>query len=187
MGTAATLRHMSIEEYLDSESRAEVRHEYIGGEIFAMVGAPLHHERLVRGIWRAVDAHLRNTACEAFAGSARLRIEAADCFYYPDVFVCCVRLPNSMRYADDAILVVEVLSESTEAVDRREKRRNYALLPGLREYVLVAQDERRVEVFRKTDRGEWEIHVFAGEDDVRLASIDLTVPLAAIYREAGID
>jgi Uma2 family endonuclease len=92
-----------------------------------------------------------------------------------------------MRYANDAILVIEVLSESTEGVDRREKRRNYALLPSLREYVLVAQEERRVEVFRKTDSGDWELQVLSGDDTVILASLDLTVPLATIYREAGID
>lgn len=83
--------------------------------------------------------------------------------------------------------MIEVLSERTEGVDRREKRRNYALLPGLRECVLVAQDERRVEVFRKTGSDEWELQVFAGDDTARLASIDLTVPLAALHREVDGD
>lgn len=90
---------MSSAEYLDAETRAEIRHEYVAGEVFALIGAPLRHERLVRGLWRAADAHLRGTGCEAFSASTRLRVEAADCFYYPDVFVVCTRLPNNERYA----------------------------------------------------------------------------------------
>jgi hypothetical protein len=76
MGTAAVLRRLSVEEYLDAEARSEVRREYVAGEVFAMVGAPLRHERLVRSVWRVVDAHLRDSGCETFSGRRLRKLHA---------------------------------------------------------------------------------------------------------------
>jgi Uma2 family endonuclease len=183
MGKAA-IRRLTTREYLDAEERSEVRHEYVAGEIFAMVGAFIRHDRLVNAIRRAVERHAAGRGCEVFSGTTRLWVEAADCFYYPDLFVSCRPPAGSDRHVDNAVLVVEVLSESTEAIDRREKRLNYVKLADLQEYVLVSQDARRIEVQRRVG-GEWEIEIVTGDDQVTLRSIGLQLTLAEVYREVG--
>lgn len=187
MGTVALLRHMSVEEYLDAETCSDVRHEYLAGEVFAMVGSTTQHYRVLRSLRHRMEAHLHGTGCEVFSQDVRLRVKAADSIYYPDIFVSCRPPKGSAALVDNAVLIIEVLSQSTEATDRREKRIAYAKLPDLREYALIAQDQRKIEVFRRTASGEWELQTYTGENELEFTSIDLTVPLAAIYREAGID
>jgi Uma2 family endonuclease len=186
MAQVAQLKRWTIEEYLDFEQRSQVRHEYVGGMVFAMTGASLAHGRIVRNLTVALDRHLRGGPCEVIATDLRVRIDAANAFYYPDLLVLCDERNQRSQQISNPVLLIEVLSPSTETVDRREKRLNYLTLPSLREYVLVAQDQPAVEVDRRTDTG-WVVETASGADTVELQSIGLRLPLSEIYRDIAFE
>ena len=140
MAEVARLKRWSVEEYLDMEQRSPVRHEYVGGMIFAMTGASFVHALIVRNLVTALDRHLRGGSCHVLAVDMKVQVDAANAFYYPDVLVVCDVAGQQAQQIDNPTLLIEVLSPSTETVDRREKRLNYQTLNSLREYVLVAQD-----------------------------------------------
>ncbi len=181
-GAAAAPWRLSVEEYLEFEAASESRHEYVAGEVFAMSGASLRHNRIATNLFSAISSHLRGGPCEAFVSDVkvRLRINHDDIFYYPDVMVVCGRQNMEEHYASDPRLIVEVLAPSTEMIDRREKALNYRQLPSLEEYVLVAQRAPEVTIYRRG--ADWEPQVITAPEAVaRLHSIELPLPLAQIY------
>ncbi|WP_255542283.1 Uma2 family endonuclease [Azospirillum sp. INR13] len=137
---------ISPQDYLAAERTAEVRHEYVDGEIFAMVGASRRHATIVGNLFVALRQTARARGCQAYANDVKVRVEAANAFYYPDLVATFAGGDDDPHVVKDPVLVVEVLSDSTEAIDRREKRTNYQKIPSLREIVLVSQTERLVEV-----------------------------------------
>jgi len=182
MAQVARLKRWSVEEYLDMEQRSPVRHEFVGGMIFAMTGASFAHALIVRNLVTTLDRHLRGRPRHVVALDVKVRVEAASAFYYPDVLVVCDVEGQQTQQVDNPTLLVEVLSPSTETVDRREKRLNYQTLDSLREYVLVAQDRALVEVDRRTEGG-WVVESAGGDDAIELQSIGLRLPLSEIYRD----
>jgi len=173
---------LSVADYLEGERHSEIRHEYVAGRVFAMVGGTLAHNRVALNIAAFLHRHLQGTPCSAYMSDVKVRIEAADAFYYPDVVVSCEPADLKDSFLKAPVLVVEVLSPSTENVDRREKLLNYQKLAGLREYVLVSPDEVRVEVFRRVGAAFGEVAIHGPEDTgVDLMSVDAAVPLAEIY------
>jgi len=170
------LRPISIEEYLEGERRSEIRHEYVGGEPYAMVRATVTHNLIAGNIFAALHGHLRGTACRVFAGSMKVRV--GDDFYYPDVFVTCERVEGERLFQTRPLLIVEVLSPGTELLDTRDKLQAYQRIESLQEYVIVEQDR----VVSRTAQG-WETATYTGTMSVRLASVDLTLPLPEIYRD----
>jgi Uma2 family endonuclease len=193
-------RVLTEDEYLQLEEASPLRHELVGGRMFAMTGASLRHNVIAGNCYAALRAHLRSSPCRAFITDARLRVTRSQVHYYPDVVVSCgpelQRLDPGLRAVSDALLVVEVLSPNTEATDRREKLLAYRTLPSLKEYVMVSQDEARVEVHRRTGDLSWEILEYSGEEDLELASVGLRLPLGEVYdgvplealvREPGFD
>ena len=183
MGQAQKIQHYTRDEYLAMEAKSEVRHEYINGELFAMVGASRTHALLVTHLVSALDNHLCDTSCRVMANDMKVFIEAVNRFYYPDVLVSCSdrETEPDEHYETAPLLVVEVLSTSTESTDRREKRFAYQTLESLQEYVLIAQSQRVIEVFRRQDNA-WVHVLFSDEETVILQSIDLSLPMASIYR-----
>ena len=179
---AVKIPHYSVAEYLAFERDGEARHEYFKGEIVAMTGASAAHNVIAGNLFAALHGHLRNSPCRVFMSDMKLRVEAADCFFYPDLMVCCGDTPADQQryYFDDARLVVEVLSDSTESRDREFKRLAYQHLPDLREYLLVRQDSPSVTLYRRLTDG-WERRIHGRGETVQLASIDLDLPVAAIY------
>lgn len=184
MAELARLKRWSVEEYLDMEQRAPVRHEYVGGMIFAMTGAFFAHALIVRNLVAALDRHLRGGPCHVLPGDMRVRVDAASAFYYPDVLVVCGDVGQQAQMIDSPTLLVEVLSPSTESIDRREKRLNYQRLDSPREYVLIAQDRARVEVDRRSEGG-WLVESAGDGEAIVLQSIGLRLPLAEIYRDVS--
>jgi Uma2 family endonuclease len=180
MSVKTKLRPISVEEYLEGEQYSKVRHELIGGQAYAMVGASNYHNQIAIRLSAALLAHLTRP-CRVFMSDMKVRV--GDDFYYPDVVVSCAAPPGPFYFITDPLLVVEVLSESTERTDRHEKRLAYQRLPGLKEYVLVAQDRMQAEVYRRTGGDDWEIERFDERDHLRLESVDLTVPMAEIYQD----
>jgi len=127
-------------------------------------------------------AHLRGGPCTVFVSDVKVRM--GEIFYYPDVSVTRSPTDTDPFVSTEPSLIVEVLSPTTEAVDRLDKRLGYRSLPSLREYVLVSQEKREVQVYRRQAQG-WDLEVFLGADTVRLESIDLELPLAEVYRDVA--
>lgn len=172
---------ISPQDYLAAEKTAEVRHEYVDGEVFAMVGASRRHAAIVGNLFVAIRQAARACGCSAYANDVKVRVEAANAYYYPDLVATCHPGDDDPYVVHAPTLVVEVLSDSTEAVDRREKRVNYQTIPSLREIVLVSQNERGVEIYRR-DGAHWVADIVT-EGSVALASLDLTLPLEAVYED----
>jgi Uma2 family endonuclease len=178
--------HMSYADYVAAEVAAEEKHEYLRGDIYAMAGGTLEHAALAAALIRDLGAALRDKPCRAFSSDARVRIEATDMTTYPDVSVVCgkiERAPGDANAIVNPTLLCEVLSDSTEAYDRGAKASHYRHIPWLREYVLVSQSEPRVEVQRRNASGHWEIHEYGPNEHVVLESLDISLSVAALYRD----
>ena len=174
-----TLPRMTPEEYLAYEHSQEIRHELVDGYLYAMTGASRRHEEIALNLAAALHAHLRGKPCRAYKGDLKIRVGAD--FHYPDVFVRCGEpaADGDPYAASDPVLVAEVLSPSTQRYDRGDKRLACWSLPSMREYVLIAQDRRHVEVTRL---GEPESIVLTrDEDSLTLDSIGFSMALADLY------
>ena len=153
MAERVTPHHpLTIEEYLKLEESATVRHEYVGGEIFAMVGATKRHNRIIGNIYGRLWGAARGGPCRVYSESVKLRV-ADDVIYYPDVMVACGPEGDDPLIEDDPCLVVEVVSPSTETTDRREKLAAYKRMPGLRAYLIVSQDRMWIERHFRAENG----------------------------------
>jgi Uma2 family endonuclease len=145
---------LTIEEYLKLEEAATVRHEYVGGEVFALIGATKRHNRIIVNITTRLWGAARGGDCRVYSESVKLRV-SDDVIYYPDVIVSCGPEGNDPLVEDAPCLVVEVVSPSTETTDRREKLAAYKRMPGLEAYLIVAQDRRWVESHLRGEDGVW--------------------------------
>ena len=177
---------LSPDEYLAFDAEAEEKYEYLDGEIHAMAGTTIKHNQIAGNLYMALRNHLAGKPCNTFFADIKVHAAAANAFYYPDIVVRCQAQPltDEARMVDDPTLIVEVLSPSTEAIDRREKLAAYRRIPSLQEYVLVAQDERSVEIYRRDGDIGWHYLAFTDNDTVELASLSLNLPMAAIYGSA---
>ena len=173
---------LTVEEYLDGEKFSEVRHEYIGGLVYAMAGTSDEHNFIVTNLLAALHAHLRGKSCRVFVLDAKVRLKVAadDILYYPDLMVWCDPRDTNRFFKRFPRAVIEVLSESTERTDRREKFLGYTQIETLEEYILGAQDKMEVTLFRRANQWQPEI-LKATTQSLPLASIDFSVALPAIY------
>lgn len=180
MAVQSEPRRISVEDYLRGEEGGEIRHEYIGGDVYAMVGTSDLHNLIAGNLFAALHHHLRGTPCRLFMSDmkVRLRVASDDAFYYPDLMLACDPDDRATYYRTRPCLIVEVLSESTERIDRREKLLAYTSIDSLQEYVLLSQHRVEVEVHRRADGWRRQI-ITAG--DVRFQCMDVSVPRAAIY------
>ncbi|MGJ5676204.1 MAG: Uma2 family endonuclease [Nostochopsis sp.] len=178
---------LTVEEYLQLENKSEIRHEYLGGQIFAMSGGSKEHNLITLNIASRLRSHLRGGSCSVFMADMKVRIELANeaknIFYYPDVIVTCDLQDQDRFLLNYPCLIIEVLSPSTETTDRREKLVNYRTLETLQEYVLVSQDEIKVEVYRKDNQGNWLVEILGKDNELRLDSIGLTLTMTEIYED----
>lgn len=179
---SAPKRSISVEEYLAGELQSEVRHEYIDGQVYAMGGASDRHGLILNALAYLLTPLARRRRCQLFTSDMKLKLEIAGrpVFYYPDLMLACDPDDREPYFRRHPCLLVEVLSEATERIDRREKLLAYQTLPSLREYLLVAQDARRVEVYRRAN--DWLAEeVTRGE--VRLDCLEAAIPIEAIYQD----
>ena len=181
----------TVEEYLRLEAQSQTRHEYVSGEIFAMASCTLRHNVIAGNVAVTLRVHLRNTPCRPFIGDVKVRLSNPNAYYYPDVFVSCQRDGESMDLeasaVDDAVLIVEVLSPGTEAIDRREKLVAYRTLPSLAEYMLISQDQARVEIHRRRGDIGWEKIEYSDDEIIELASVNLSISMRDIYQGVPIE
>ena len=184
-------RLLDESEYLALEACSPARHEYVAGEIFAMTGASIRHNIIAGNLYTALRTHLRGTPCRALMEGVKLYLKKERSYFYPDVMVTCesrlLELDAETQLVDSPALIIEVLSPTTEGIDRREKLRAYRTLPGLKEYAMVSQDECKVELYRRRGDIGWDIITFEPGDIVEFASVELQMPIADIYFEAGVE
>ncbi len=179
----ALRKPLDLADFLAAEESSPVRHEYLGGHVYAMTGGTLRHNRITGNIYARLLQELAGAPCQVFINDVKLQVQATDSVYYPDVLVHCAAGPaGDVKLLTDAALIVEVLSESTAQTDRREKRIAYQRLPGLRAYWIVSQDEMRAEVHLRDAQGGWGTRLCSAGDLLPtqgLTAADL--PLAAAY------
>ena len=177
---------VSPEAYLERERKAEEKSEYYRGKVSLMSGGTRNHIMLSSNLAFALRRALSDKDCLVFPSDMRVYVEAHELFTYPDLSVVC----GEEEYVEgetqanllNPTLLVEILSESTERYDRGQKFAFYRDIPSLEEYVLVAQERKQVEVFRKNEAGRWELFEFGAEAEiVELASVKASLPLDAIY------
>jgi len=181
---------VSLEGYLAAERQAETKSEYLNGDVFVMSGASRQHNLIVWNLSGALYAQLKGRGCEAYVGDMRVHVSATGLYTYPDIVVTC----GEPRFEDAELdtllnptLLIEVLSPSTEGYDRGKKAAHYRTLDSLREYVLVSQEEVRVELLTRQEDGHWLLSEASRlEEAVTLGSIGCTLRLADVYeRVAG--
>lgn len=184
VGYALETRPMTAEEFLIWDETQTLKHEFVRGEVFAMTGGVDRNYTVALNLALALRQHLRGTPCRVYGSDVKLRVEAADCFFYPDLMVTCSATDLGQRLIKrEPVLVVEVLSPSTAAFDRGEKFADYRQLPSLAEYLMVDVERRRCDLHRKGADGLWVLHPSGPEDAVRLASLDLVVEAAELWAD----
>ncbi len=166
---------MTYAAFCESEATSEIKHEYLCGEIYVMAGGTPEHAALAAAVSGELRVALRGQPCRVFSSDLRVRIEATDLSTYPDLTVVCGALETSgidPHATTNPILIVEVLSDSTEAYDRGQKFAHYRRLPSLREYLLINQHEPRLEVYRKNSEGEWVLREAGAGERLILSSLE---------------
>lgn len=182
---------LSVDEYLAAEEIASVRHEYVNGRIFAMTGGTKQHNLISLNIAATLRGLLKGSDCKVFMADVKVRANAANSFYYPDVMVVCAGIDEDDFYTETPTAIFEVLSKSTAAVDRREKLVAYQMIPSLQSYVIVHQSGKRVEHYRRVDE-DWTLQQLIGDEELSLqcsanANLPLTLSMDDIYADLEFD
>jgi Uma2 family endonuclease len=185
MVTAARQR-ATYAEYMAFTEASEIKHEYIAGEIVAMSGGTIAHGRLIGQMTGLIRDALKGRPCVVLPAEVRVRIRAADRATYPDLHIVCSAVeadPDDAHAVVNPTVIVEVLSNSTADSDRGDKFAAYRRLRSLREYVLVSQHERRIDVYRREETG-WHLEDFGRGERIELRSIRVTLSVDEVYGDA---
>ncbi len=177
---------ISPEEYLVMEAVSPVKHEYFNGEIFQMAGASYAHNIATMNISGNLFGKLKTGNCAVVQNDMRLLVEESGLYTYPDVMVVCgepeLKKSRGLDNLLNPVLIVEVLSPSTEDYDKGEKFDHYRTIASLKEYVLVWQDEKRVGRYTRQEDGSWNLKDFIGDDAViELLSVKCSLSMEEIY------
>ena len=171
---------MSEQAYLDGELLSDIRHEYIEGEVYAMVGAHKYHNQIVMTVSNVFYNHLLGKPCQPYASDMKVKIDRK--YFYPDVMVDCSQV-DADYYIEQPSIIVEVLSKSTRQHDKTVKRLAYFQIASLKEYVLIEQDFVEIEFWSRDENNYWQQSVYYLGDDIHFQSIDLTVSVEDSYRQ----
>jgi Uma2 family endonuclease len=181
--TKENVPRFTPEEYFAWEEKQLEKHEYIDGEVYAMSGGSVNHGRIAIKFTAMFDAHLDNSSCITGNSDIKLNIVDINNYTYPDVSVTCDdRDKTTSQYFTYPCLIVEVLSDSTEAYDRGGKFRMYRKNPVLQDYLLVSSTKIEMDLYHKKDTGEWIIINYKEGDAVELKSINLSFLIEQVYR-----
>lgn len=179
-------KRITSEEYLAFEAKSAFRHEYIDGMVYERAEITDVHNIISQNVAIALRLHLKGSNCSVYMSAVKAYLEERENYYYPDIFVTCSpadqATPNFKRFPK---LIVEVLSDSTEACDRGDKFADYQSFESLEKFVLVNTRRKRVEVFRRLESGLWAMKMYQGGDSeiVEFESLSLKVPLAVVYED----
>lgn len=184
MGQPAHQPAMSAADYLAWEAEQTERHEFVGGETFALAGAEDRHVTVAMNMAFALRHHLTGTPCRTFISDMRLSVAALGSYFYPDIMITCSPADFASPLAkSEPKLIVEVLSPSTAAYDRGLKFSHYRNLPSLQKYVLIDLGTRAVDCYTLGADGLWVLHPFAANETVTLASVALQISAAQLFAE----
>jgi Uma2 family endonuclease len=172
---------MLFDAFLEWVAGQELKHEYIDGQIYAMAGAQVAHVRVCGNLHAEFRNHLRGSPCASYASDLMVRVEAANCGFYPDVLVTCEKFANDNLLSYAPQLIVEVLSPSTERYDKTDKFNYYRQLESLEEFVLVDTMRHALMVYRKIRPEEWLLRIYRGDQSAEFKSIGLALPLEIIF------
>lgn len=181
----------TLQEYFQRERDSMEKHEYRNGEIIAMAGGSARNSLVIANLIGALWTQLQGKPCRVYESNLRVRIARKVLYTYPDLSVVCGALyfdadDTSQHTILNPRVIIEVLSESTEAYDRGEKFMRYREIDSLEEYVLVSQHAPRVETFSRQKDDRWLLQTFEGLDQsVRIGSIELSLPLTQVF--AGVE
>jgi Uma2 family endonuclease len=180
---------MSAAEYLDWEPTQEERYEYWDGEV-VLRGSGLiynynarNHNRISLSFSKLLDDALLNRDCDVYIADIKVQLEPGRKYFYPDVVVTCDKGDDDAQIVQFPCLIIEVLSPSTEAIDRGAKFARYRQFQSLQEYVLVQVDRPKVEVFRRNDLNQWVLSEYDLDDRLLLESIGVEIAIADLYRQ----
>ncbi len=178
---------MTEAEYRAFERASEFKHEYLDGEIVAMTGVSRNHNLITSAVIALLYNQLRGRPCEIYPSDMKVYAPATHSYTYPDITVVCGEAQFDDDHRDillNPTVVIEVLSPSTEAFDRSQKFQNYWQIPSLQAYILIAQDQPRIERFTRQGVNEWLLNVAVGVDQtLALPAIDCTLVLADVYEQ----
>ncbi|MCB1674136.1 MAG: Uma2 family endonuclease [Moraxellaceae bacterium] len=165
------------QDYLHHELQSQIKHEFIDGELFAMVGASSAHNLISLNIATELRTHLKGKPCRPYVNDMKVRIEGN--YYYPDVLVDCSDIADDAYFAETPILIIEVLSESTKQYDKTFKLQQYKKIATLQEYVMIEQNNALVEVVSRLDG--WQAHYYSLGESFMLQSVGLKLSVAEVY------
>jgi Uma2 family endonuclease len=183
MSAALKLQHVSVEDYLAGELVSPVKHEYLGGVVYAMAGARNVHNLIASNVLGSLHPRLRGSSCRPYNSDTKVRVRLPTHmrFYYPDASVICRPNPQNDSFQDEPAVIAEVLSRKTRRIDEGEKRDAYLTIPSLAVYLLIEQEVPAVVVYRRTDQG-FVREIYAEPDAViPLAEIGTELRLEEIY------
>jgi Uma2 family endonuclease len=183
MTAAEKLDLVSVEDYLAGELNSTVKHEYLGGMVYAMAGASNRHNTIAGNLFVALHNRLRGHQCRPFNSDTKIRVRLPTQwrFYYPDASVVCRPNPPDDSFQDEPAVIVEVISEATRRIDEGEKKDAYLTIPSLLAYALLEQDTPAATVFRRTEQG-FRREVYTGPTaSIPLGEVDVELPLADVY------
>jgi Uma2 family endonuclease len=184
MTLAAQRDSYTLEEYLELEQEAPFKSEFVDGQLFAMAGASDSHGIITLNIGSALRVAARGSKCRVMASDMKVLIQKRpQIAYYPDVVVACDETDRERYYRTRPCLVVEVLSDSTKRTDRNEKKQNYERISSIKTYLIVHQNQKRVEVCRRAEDGAWQAETLENEGLIELECPNTTLTLEQIYED----
>jgi len=186
MSAVPAIKMIPVDDYLAMEMDSEVKHEYYQGEIFAMAGGTIAHNQVVRNTLTSIDNFLSDKNCQVFPSDLKIHIEANTLFTYPDLSIVCdepQRWNNRNDVLTNPVVIIEVLSKTTQNYDRGQKFKLYRSLPSLKEYILVSSLETAAEFYVKQPTGFWTLKETANPDDrFQIESIGFSCIVKELYR-----
>lgn len=173
---------LTPQAYLEWEKDNEIKHEFVDGDVFAMAGAKDAHVTVAGNLFALLHAHVKGSPCRPYISDMKVQVEKANAFFYPDVMITCDERDRHKDYfKNHPILIAEILSESTAAFDRGRKFAAYRQLESLQEYLLIDPNDYSVDCFRRDTAGHWVLYPFGSGEQVELASLKWSAPIAALY------
>jgi Uma2 family endonuclease len=186
MIASQNLGYLSPEEYLQLEEKSLIKHEYRQGDVYARAEASNVHVLIAGNLCTLLRNHLRGNGCLPYLFDTKVHLESINIYYYPDIAVTCDRRDREFKnFLRHPCLIVEVLSETTEAFDRGDKFADYLNLESLQEYVLISQNRIHVDCFRRNDRGQWVLYPYEKGETIHLASIDFSCAIENLYEDVA--
>ena len=188
MSHAQTHQALSEDAYLSQEACADIKHEFVSGETYAMAGASERHNRIAGNVFYHLRNITRGKTCRAFMADMKLRIATSATYYYPDVVLVCDPADDHPIYKQAPCLIADVLSPATATTDMREKWQAYRALPSLRYYLLVDSERLWARVFFRAEGGDWFEQELSTEDivDVQCDGARLDLTLDDLYEDTGL-